>query len=434
MNRVKNFHLHALALCLMSVGYTFLYAGLQSDHVSIIQAFVSPAGGGWSAAMTQLPITAGGFACVPLAFVYGLLFQRRGVCKTLVCAVMLSAMGCVALAAAGGLNIHGGAAAGSYWLYFAALFLMRCTCLCMLMAVFALCTGWFIRGRGQVLGIATLGIPLFSTVGTSAMSSFIQTRLGGDYRGFYLGLAVLLGLMALLTRLFLRDRPEDAGLYPNGAAQPPASERRGGPGLTTGQVLKRRQTWLVIVAYGAFLSVSAACMGSMALRFMALGGAEVWLDATKWLALGAILGIPMSYLFGVANDRHGAGAASVLLGLCLFVPVLALWLMPEGGSSWLELFFAFGVACMTGGVPTMQPCAIAHVYGRRGYPAASSVILALETLPAAGAAAGTIRLINGGQAPAAYAVMLAVLALGTAASIPLRRVKNADDPAGQRAN
>ena len=77
-------------------------------------------------------------------------------------------------------------------LYAISLFIVRCTCMCFQMSGFQLAASWFIRYRGRVLGIITLGSPLFSVIGTSVMTNFISNNLGGDYRPFYYSLCIVL--------------------------------------------------------------------------------------------------------------------------------------------------------------------------------------------------------------------------------------------------
>ena len=55
-----------------------------------------------------------------------------------------------------------------------------------------------------------------------------------------------------------------------------------------------------------------------------MGDLSVWLVAVKWLGMGAILGIPMSYVFGILDDKLGSVKASIILGLTELIPVLGL--------------------------------------------------------------------------------------------------------------
>ncbi len=426
MAHKKKFLGNAIIICALGVILMFLYSGLQSDQINIIQAFITPDNGGWTTTATQLPMTVGNFVCIILTFVYGTLFIKFGVKKPLMIVMIVTALGVVLIALANGLDCNGGAASGNYAIYCIGMFLARIGCMINQMAGFMLVANWFIRYRGQVMGIVTIGSPLFSVIGTSVMTNFIANRLGGDYRPFYVGIAILIIVIVILIAILVKDTPEDAGLYPDGADHPPISEQEEEVKLTVGQVLKMKKSWQLIVSFGAFQFVIAACMGSMAVYYMSLGGLEVWLMATKWLAMGAILGIPMSYVFGFLDDRLGSVIASVVLGLCELIPVLCLMLQPMGGSAPLMIGWGFGVACMTGGVPTLHPCITSYAFGRREYQSANRIIMAIQLIPYSFAAMMMITLIGAGKGKLAFIILICIIAAGVIAVLTMHGLKDAN--------
>lgn len=295
------------------------------------------------------------------------------------------------------------------------------------MAGFMLVANWFIKFRGQIMGIVTMGSPIFSVVGTGVMTNLIRNKMGGDYRPFYVGIAVLIIVICIVVAVLVKDTPEDAGLYPDGADHAPKSEAGDEVALTVGQVLKQKKAWLLIVSFGAFTFIINACMGSMAIRFITLGGPELWVGtAVKYLGIGAVLGIPMSYVFGFLDDKFGSVKASIILGICEFIPVLCLMLQPQGGSVPLMLGWGFGVACMTGGVPTMHPCITSFVYGRREYQAANRIIMAIQLIPSAVAAMMMTLLIESGKAMMAYVILCVIIVVGLITTISMLRMKDAN--------
>ena len=171
------------------------------------------------------PMTVGNFVCIVLTFLYGTMFIKFGVKKSLIPTMILCAVGCIGVAAANGLACNGGE--GNYVLYFISLFITRCTCMMLQMAGFQLVASWFVRFRGQIMGVITVGSPLFSVVGTAGMTTLITKKLGGDYRPFYIAIAVLLVIVAVVVGFAIKDTPEEAGLYPDGANHPLKSESEG---------------------------------------------------------------------------------------------------------------------------------------------------------------------------------------------------------------
>lgn len=422
MAKNKKFLGYGILLSILGIVFMFLYSGLQNDQINIIQAF-----SGWSGDATMAPMTVGNFVCIVLTFLYGTMFIKFGVKKSLIPTMILCAVGCIGVAAANGLACNGGE--GNYVLYFISLFITRCTCMMLQMAGFQLVASWFVRFRGQIMGVITVGSPLFSVVGTAGMTTLITKKLGGDYRPFYIAIAVLLVIVAVVVAFAIKDTPEDAGLYPDGADHPLKSEGAGEEvKLTIKDILSTKKGWQVIISFGALTFIINACMGSMAMRYMTLGGGEptIWLQAVKYLSIGALLGIPMSYVFGLIDDKVGTVKAAIVLGLCELLPILGLMLQPEGGSKVLMLVWGFGVACMTGGVPTLHPCIMAFAYGRREYQAANRIIMAIQLIPSAVAAQIMVGFMQRGQTTTAYIMLLIVLAVGIITLLTMLGMKDAN--------
>lgn len=422
MAKNKKFLGYGILLSILGIVFMFLYSGLQNDQINIIQAF-----SGWSGDATMAPMTVGNFICIVLTFLYGTMFIKFGVKKSLIPTMILCAVGCIGVAAANGLACNGGE--GNYVLYFISLFITRCTCMMLQMAGFQLVASWFVRFRGQIMGVITVGSPLFSVVGTAGMTTLITKKLGGDYRPFYIAIAVLLVIVAVVVAFAIKDTPEDAGLYPDGADHPLKSEGAGEEvKLTIKDILSTKKGWQVIISFGALTFIINACMGSMAMRYITLGGGEptIWLQAVKYLSIGAILGIPMSYVFGLIDDKVGTVKAAIVLGLCELLPILGLMLQPEGGSKVLMLVWGFGVACMTGGVPTLHPCIMAFAYGRREYQAANRIIMAIQLIPSAVAAQIMVGFMQRGQTTTAYIMLLIVLAVGIITLLTMLGMKDAN--------
>jgi MFS family permease len=461
MVKNKKFAGYTIAFCILGVVFMFLYSGLQNDQINIIQNFTA-----WKNTDTQMPMTVGNFACIILTVIYGTCFIKFGVRKTLIPCIGVSALGCLGIVAANGLACMNSealtvashatndpAVTGNYILFWISLFAVRCACMCLQMAGFQLAASWFIRYRGRVLGIVTLGSPLFSLIGTSAMTTFINRNLGGDYRPFYVGLAVLLVVVAILVVLFIRDTPEEVGLYPDGADHAPKSEAGDEIQLSMGEVLKQKKSWILICNYGAFQFVINACMGSMAAWFVSLclgnmdkvaagpmgeamgnmGPAVLFVgQAVPWLSLGVLVGIGMSFIFGVIDDKLGTPIASLILGVTEFFPVIGLMMqaksVAETGSCNVPMLvlWGFGVACMTGGVPTMHPASVSFMFGRREYQSANRVIMAIQLIPSAVAAMMMTVLIDNGMGTVGYGILLAVVVFGIITTLPMLKMKDAN--------
>ena len=83
---------------------------------------------------------------------------------------------------------------------------------------------WFVSRRGRAVGLMTLG----SMLSTALFPSFARFLIDSiDWRGAYAVLGIVaIGLIVPVALFVVRNRPEDIGLFPDGASQPPASEIR----------------------------------------------------------------------------------------------------------------------------------------------------------------------------------------------------------------
>ncbi len=401
MFKNRKFTYYALTVCLTGLAYTFLCAALLDGQGQIIRAFV-----GWPAEEISLPVTVGRFWAAPLAALCCRAFARSGVRGSLIVCSALAALGCLGL-------VCGGAENGRYWLFALSAAVIPCACTLVQLALAALCTQWFIRFRGRALAVAFLGGPLFSAVGAAALINFVGVALGGDYRPFYLAVAVLLALLALVVRYLLRDRPEDAGLYPDGDGRAPAGEQDG-PAALTG-LMRDKRLWLALLAAFALAFAAAGTLEFLEGRLLAKGGGPTLLNrAAPWLALGAILSIPASYVFGWLCDRVGTVGTAILLGLADLAAIALLWRFPKEVDLTTGLPLAVAVAIVTGGTPIVLAACVGRVFGRLNAPVAGQLIYPAAVL--APALTGPVGAALGGGARARlYAVLGAAACLGVLA-------------------
>ena len=155
-------------------------------------------------------------------------------------------------------------------------------------------------------------------------------------------------------------------------------------------------------------------------------------QAVPWLSLGVLVGIGMSFIFGVIDDKLGTPIASLILGVTEFFPVIGLMMqaksVAETGSCNVPMLvlWGFGVACMTGGVPTMHPASVSFMFGRREYQSANRVIMAIQLIPSAVAAMMMTVLIDNGMGTVGYGILLAVVVFGIITTLPMLKMKDAN--------
>jgi len=271
---------------------------------------------------------------------------------------------------------------GSAALYAVSLFLVRLLVVPLQMGGFMLAANWFIKYRGRVLGIITAGSPLFAICGLTLLTKVYVAI--GKIDTTYAMMGAIVIFLAVCFGVFLKDDPEHAGLFPDGADHKPVSEEKEAEEVTLKEILTTKKAWQLIISYGIMQFIIVAMMAYMVARYTQLGGGDIgalWVSkAVYFLIVGAALGIPMSFVLGWIDDKLGTIKASIFLNVLFLIPVLALAFMPEGDNEVMMALWAIGVACMTGGVPTMHPCSVSYVYGRRKYQDANKWILTIQAI------------------------------------------------------
>lgn len=415
----RKFTGQALLLMLLGVFLMFFYAGLQTDHLNVLTPYLQ-ATYGWDDLAITNPVTAAAIVSIVLYLVAGAAYVKYGVRRILVPSILLLALGCLGIALAG----------ENYAIYAVSLFVVRALVVPLLLGAFLLAANWFIKYRGRVLGVVTAGAPLFSIIGIAAMN-WLANDVGLGLN-VYAVIAAILVAMVLVAAFGIKDTPEESGLFPDGADRRPLSEEQdAGEPITVRQLLGEVRAWQLIVSYGILQFVIVAMMAYMAVRYISLSTPEnvpnlFVSEALIWLSVGAASGIPMSYVIGWIDDKLGSIKASLVLNILFFFAVVPLAVMPVGGSEVLMVVWAFGVACMTGGVPTMHPCITTYVYGRKHFMAANKWIMTIQAVPMAFAVAFMAAFNDAGMLTNAYYVLIGLLVVSFVTILTMRKIPDAN--------
>ena len=417
MFKNKKFAKYAVNFIILGLVYMFFYSGLQNDHLNILTPFMSQTYG-WDDLKITNPVTVGAVVVIGLYLIIGTAFIKYGVKKILVPSVVLMAVACLGIASAG----------DNYGIYSISLFLIRVLVVPLQMGGFMLAANWFIKYRGRVLGVITAGSPLFSVVGIGVLSTWVVSY-GLKAYGIMAGILLVL---AAGTAFGIKDTPEEVGLYPDGAENPPKSESDGETEMNVKQLLSEKRAWQLIISYGILQFVIVGMMAYMAVRYISLSTPDdipnlFVSKALVWLSVGAASGIPMSYVIGWIDDKLGSIKASLVLNILFLFAVVPLAIMPIGGSVPLMIVWAFGVACMTGGLPTMHPCITSYVYGRKNYMAANKWIMTIQAIPMSFALTFMGAFNQTGNLTTAYYVLLVLLGISFVTILSMKNIPDANE-------
>jgi sugar phosphate permease len=245
---------------------------------------------------------------------------------------------------------------------------------------------WFVRRRGLVMGICSaasgsgqlLAMPLLA----AAVAAF-------GWRGLCLGIALVATAVAPLGAVFLRNRPEDVGLLPYGAAAPlpPVVASRRNPVAaafaTLGEAARDRGFQALALS---FLLCGATSTGILGTHLIPAGvdhGLSP-VDAASLLGVVGAIGLGATLVSGWMTDRYDP--RKLLAGYYLS-RALAMWALPTAfGTEW-QLAVVMTVHGFDW-VATLPPTAAlaTDLFGRERGPAVVGWVFVGHQLGAASAA------------------------------------------------
>lgn len=228
-------------------------------------------------------------------------------------------------------------------------------------------SNWFIKKRGRAMGIAHLG----SRIGSGVFPPFVQFLiLGVGWRLAWgvLGVVVFI-LSAIPAILFLKRRPEDIGLLPDGEEargegdtpdtedlSPPEPE----PVWSRSQVMRSPSFWMLVIVT-SFIRLSGAGFNFHIFPFLTDQGMSPK-TAVLVLSIVAFASAGGSLLLGMLAERYSPKkllAVSLVILSVLFVGVF-------GAVKNVPLIFALALAVgiVRGGLMPILPVIYAEYFGR----------------------------------------------------------------------
>lgn len=402
------FRKNAIALLVLGFLSYYLYCVTVGEQINLLTTTLL-AETGWTITAVTDTMTYGSLLSVIMVYIINTLFMKMDSKKvmvggTIVVAICFAGMGFAS-------TILSMAAFVVSWL------VLRVIIVVLQHGTNFVCNNWWGRNRGKAMGIVTIGAP-------AASATFVALTAAGQnaglkFAGIYYIIAVCVLILALLFAIFFRADPEQLGLHPDGDESAPAVKEEHGQ-MSIGEVLKNKDSWLVIVSFGIF-TFGTTCITAYFVTYMLAKGvdASYYLPA---LSIGAIVGIPISFLLGVIDDKWGTPVASMVMGLLYIVGFLGMAL--TGGNTIGTIGMAtVGYAAITGGCPNLNASINTHVFGRKNFLAATRVVMALQMVIAAFANTYMGRFLGAGMASEAYyglcgMVLVAIILVGLLARKP----------------
>jgi MFS family permease len=358
---------------------TFAATGVSQVVLGGIQVFITE-DTGWNKSTLAIAVTSGTWCSGLLAPFIGRLADRYGPRWLMPVGITIAAVSLISLA---GVN--------AVWQFFAAYILGRAVSNPVLIGVVprTAAVNFFRRRRNIALALVSTFRPVGGAINIQIIS-VVATHYGWRTAYRYLGVLTLL-LVAPMV-LFMRRRPEDIGLLPDGArpgeplrVRPGAVDRgrggRRGPGgddefsWTAREALRTRAFWLIVIT-AAFATLSSATVGFSMVPYLAEDVGLSKGQAAGVLSLGtflAITNIGWGYLADLITPRRCLATAMVISG------VMVLYLMTVASLP-MALGFALLFGASSGPAGTLESMMLAQYFGRNSYGTILGAFVPIQTV------------------------------------------------------
>jgi MFS family permease len=234
----------------------------------------------------------------------------------------------------------------------------------------ALGSAWFaVKNRGFATGIVSGGIGL-GTFLSGIIVPAILASYGTDgwrYSWYFLG-ACVIGVAGIMW-LFLRNQPQDKGLFPVGqdekkAILNPVSNDKVSA-LDWKKVYRMKEIWYLGIVYFFYgLSYIIYMVFFAAYLVKEMGYTQAWAGGL-WATVGA-LSIFCGVIWGSVSDRIGRGKGAAMAYLVLGLSYIIFAVVQNGFGFYLSAFL-FGLTAWS--IPTIMAAAAGDLVGPRLAPA-----------------------------------------------------------------
>lgn len=356
-----NFGARGWSVVGFQIVWLFFMTGMTVDGLNIIVPGIA-AYRGWDPNVILSISTPASIVALVLCILWGGFMTKFGIKRTMV----------VTMIAAGLATIFYGNAP-TIGMYAVALVLMITLISAFALNVgMAICTNWFPTKKGVCMGLATIGMNLASAL-MNQILNLLSSHWGIAMAITIMGCVIL--FIALLTAIFVKATPEEAGCYPDN--DPSVSElihreedrtKEENP-VGYKEALKNKYVWIFGIAYGFFGLATLGIMSQLVGFFMATKGWELQ-AALNTVTIAAVIGIVGSVMWGTIDQKLGTRKTSVIFGIWYCIGILLL-VVPNTFVMWLGIVM---LGAGIGGNGNFPPSMTALVFGRKDFPTAYACI------------------------------------------------------------
>lgn len=347
----------------------------STEALPVLGIFLKPVSAefGWSRAAFTTPIMLGGLLGSVAALLTGPMVDRFGSRWALVGAFGILGLSFILMAAMEEL-----------WHYYVIQMIARSMNTgVMAVATAVIIPNWFIVRRGRAFSLGNLGFP----IGASVIPLFVQFLIStSGWRTAAFGVGILIWVVSMApAAAFLRRRPEDMGLLPDGRPAPPPARESDAPeaspdvsldvSLTLAQAAREPSFYLLSLA-GFFWWFGRGGVVLHVVSYFTDGGLSPSL-AVAALVIHSATGAGGVLLAGFLRDRYDV---RLVLIVVFVLTAAGTGLLLAVGPAWLALTWGVLYGVVQGSSVPLQRLMYADYFGRRHLGSIEGVVRAAQNI------------------------------------------------------
>ncbi len=240
-------------------------------------------------------------------------------------------------------------------------------------------TNWFSKRRGTALGFTMTGIGAGGFVIAPLLGNIIIPKLGWSNTYFVLAAMIWIGVIPL-AMLVMKDKPQDMGLFPDGAASAEQvvlhkSTAEGHEGWTRRTAVRTLAFWTIAIAFGLQSVGNTGVVQNQSRHLYSIFDPEN--PATSSIAaqvptiLGTVaIGSTVGKLFfGWLTDKIGPKLCSMVCIICSVIAVGILLGITATTSTTVIYVYTIFIGLSMGGWASNTPLLISNYFGLKYYGA-----------------------------------------------------------------
>lgn len=237
-------------------------------------------------------------------------------------------------------------------------------------------SNWFPKKKGIALGWATMGMPICSAV----MVAVFEGMFGIDISAPYWLMCVICIVLAIITAVWFKNYPEEAGAYPDNEPVDPEEQKKTLEFManykspwTVGKLLKNKEFWMLVLIFGFLFMGLVATVAQLIPRINSLLPEANNNLGIMWLTIASVIGIPGSFAWGYIDQKIGTGKTNKIFCICWAITMILSCIGMAIRSLPLTIVTVVLYALLNGGLGNMMPSMFIKVFGRYDFAQANKI-------------------------------------------------------------